>query len=91
MVPWLSSVVGGESAGQSQAESFVIELANLGGEGEALFDAESPITSGSDPSSWDPIAMDVAGRVDTCADQDSKQPKAKDAAAVCQSPDKPDK
>ena len=45
------------------------------------------MTSGSDTSEWEPIAVDSEGRVDTCANDDnSKKSKDPTAPAVCESP-----
>jgi len=43
------------------------------------------VTSGADSTSWDEIAFDNDGRVDTCASEDGKKSGDKGAPAVCQS------
>jgi hypothetical protein len=48
---------------------------------------DAGVTSGADPSSWDPIDVDQAGRVDTCVDEGGKS--GDKSAAVCQAQDQP--
>ena len=47
---------------------------------------DTGVTSGADPSEWDPIDVDAAGRVDSCV-SDGKNSGDKGSAAVCQSSD----
>jgi hypothetical protein len=46
----------------------------------STFDAG--VTSGADPSTWDPIDIDQEGRVDSCVDEGGKG--GDKSAAVCQ-------
>ncbi|MFL6778633.1 MAG: hypothetical protein ACJ8E8_06295, partial [Sphingomicrobium sp.] len=43
---------------------------------------EAGVTSGADPSEWDPIAIDDEGRVDSCADANGAEAGAK-GPAIC--------
>ena len=45
---------------------------------------DTGVTSGADPSEWDPIAVDLKGRVDTCYETPPGQsPTTQPGAAVC--------
>ena len=54
---WLST--GDPTDDQKEDKDDPLDLSQLGtGAGEDQGDVEAPVTSGSDPSSWDPINID---------------------------------
>ena len=54
--------------------------------GDVDTEIDTGVTSGADPSEWDPIDIDAEGRVDSCASDDGgKNSGNKGSAAVCQS------
>ena len=60
-------------------DATVLDLSGLDLDNSSL---DVGVTSGADPSSWDPIDVDKDGRVDICDDQGKS---GKGAPAVCQS------
>jgi hypothetical protein len=60
-------------------EEIVLDFSQLSTT-EDTSEIDTGVTSGADPSEWDPIDIDSEGRVDTCDNSDGKQ-----AAAVCKS------
>jgi hypothetical protein len=60
-------------------EEIVLDFSQLSTT-EDTNEIDTGVTSGADPSEWDPIDIDAEGRVDTCDNSDGKQ-----AAAVCKS------
>ena len=57
----------------------MLDFSQLASTDDGTFEIDTGVTSGADPSEWDPIDIDAEGRVDSC-DSDGKQ-----AAAVCRS------
>ena len=68
----------------------VVDFSQLGA-GDDSFQIDTGVTSGADPSEWDPINIDE-GHVDTCK-KDTAASKSGDkaAAAVCESGSAPTK
>jgi hypothetical protein len=67
--------------------SELFDFSQLGSNGVDGWEIDAGVTSGSDTSEWEPIAVDSEGRVDTCANDDNaKKSKDPTAPAVCESP-----
>jgi hypothetical protein len=63
----------------------VIDFSQLAA-GDVDAEIDTGVTSGADPSEWDPIDIDAEGRVDSCTSDDGgKNSGNKSSAAVCQS------
>jgi hypothetical protein len=56
VVPWLSDGASSDDR-KKKGDDDIIDLSLLGGSDDQG-DLDSPVTSGSDPSSWDPIDID---------------------------------
>jgi hypothetical protein len=57
-VPWLSDGTAGDDQKKKKGEDDIItDLSLLRGSDDQT-DVDSPVTSGSDPASWDPIDID---------------------------------
>ncbi|HWJ38965.1 MAG TPA: hypothetical protein VNR86_09435, partial [Sphingomicrobium sp.] len=66
-------------------QDYVIDFSQLGAE-DVDAQIDTGVTSGADPSEWDPIDIDAEGRVDSCVSDDGgKNSGNKGSAAVCQS------
>ena len=63
----------------------MLDFSQLAATDDGTFEIDTGVTSGADPSEWDPIDIDAEGRVDTCVSQDAKKAGDKSAPAVCQS------
>jgi hypothetical protein len=56
-VPWLDSGSGADDQKKQEDDNDLIDVSELGDSNQDST-VDSPVTSGSDPSSWDPIAID---------------------------------
>jgi hypothetical protein len=57
VVPWLSDGTSSDDQKKKKHEDDLIDLSLLRGNDDEG-DLDSPVTSGSDPASWDPIDID---------------------------------
>ena len=63
----------------------MVDFSQLGATDE-VSEIDTGVTSGADPSEWDPINIDDQGHVDTCRnDTAASKSGDKGAAAVCES------
>jgi hypothetical protein len=53
-VPWLGSDQSSDEDDEDGDDDDIVELLDLDGDS----DVDAPVTSGSDPNSWDPIDVD---------------------------------
>jgi hypothetical protein len=56
-VPWLSNGDSGSDDERKKKDKDLFDLSMLGTDA-GNSDVDAPVTSGSDPSSWDPIGID---------------------------------
>jgi hypothetical protein len=76
--------LGGDDSGKQKSYVDVVDFSQLGATDEGS-EIDTGVTSGADPSEWDPIDID-GGRVDSCQnDTAAAQSGDKGAAAVCES------
>jgi len=63
----------------------VVDFSQLGATDD-IAQIDTGVTSGADPSEWDPINIDDQGHVDSCTNNTAASKSGdKGAAAVCQS------
>jgi hypothetical protein len=61
----------------------LIDFSQLGGS-DVDAQIDTGVTSGADPSEWDPIEVDSDGRGDACLNNDGAQKPDPTAPAVCE-------
>jgi hypothetical protein len=66
-------------------DGLLVDFSQLASADDDATQIDTGVTSGADPSEWDPIDIDAGGRVDTCVSEDGKKSGDKSGPAVCQS------
>jgi hypothetical protein len=83
----VSSLGNGDSGGDKKSFVDVVDFSQLGATDE-VSEIDTGVTSGADPSEWDPINIDEEGHVDSCKSDTSASQSGNGAApAVCESAD----
>jgi len=67
---------------KKKSDEDVIDLSLLDA-GTDFTQIDTGVTSGADPTSWDPIDVDEKGKVDTCYGEGSGQASSEGSAPAC--------
>jgi hypothetical protein len=84
----VTDVAGGSQSGGTKSNGTDLVYIDLSQAGPGEIDTsqiDTGVTSGADPSEWDPISLDVENRIDSCIGEDGRKRGDMTPPAVCQS------